>query len=486
MADACTLTIAEAHKKLKAKELSATELTQSCIDRIESTDEKLNAVVHKHFDSALEQAKKVDSEGKFDHPLTGIPFVVKDNFCEKGLPSTASSNILRDKDYLPPFESTSTARMKGAGAISLGKGNTDEFTMGASTETSCFGVTRNPWDTERVAGGSSGGSAAAVGADACIFSLGSDTGGSIRQPAGFCGKVGMRVTYGRTSRYGVMSMASSLDTIGPISKSVEDMALIMNSLAGHDPLDATTGQVDVPDYTKALTGDVKGLTIGLPKEYFIDGMDPEVEAAVRESAKKLEEMGATIKDISLPHTEYAVATYYVIVPSEVSSNMARYDGIRYGHTAQNPDDLVDYYHKVRTEGFGDEVKRRVMIGTYALSAGYYDAFYRQAQKVRTLIVNDFKEAYKEVDVILTPTYPTPAFTVGALEGDPIAMYLQDIFLVAQGLSGMPGITVPCGFCSSNLPIGMHLTGPHWSEELILRVADAFEQATKWNEMRPSL
>ena len=481
-----TLTITQAHAKLKSKEISAEQLVQSCIDRIENVDEKLNAVVHKNFDRALEQAKKIDTAGKFDHPLTGIPFLVKDNFCEKDTPSTGCSNILRDKEYLPPFESTSTKRLKNAGAISLGKTNTDEFTMGASTETSCYGVTRNPWDTTRVAGGSSGGSAASVGSDECIFAVGSDTGGSIRQPAGFCAMVGLRPTYGRTSRFGVMSMAISLDTIGPICKTTEDTAIVMNTLAGHDPLDATTGTIDVPDYSKALTGDVRGLKIGLPKEYFIDGMDPEVEKAVRDSAKKLESMGATIVDISLPHTEYAVATYYVICPSEVSSNMARYDGIRYGHTVSDASDLVDYYHKVRTEGFGDEVKRRIMIGTYALSAGYYDAYYRQAQKVRTLIINDFEEAYKNVDIVLTPTYPTPAFTVGALDGDPIAMYLQDIFLVAQGLSGMPGITVPCGFCSNNLPIGLHLSGPHWSEELLLKVAHAYEQATNWSDKKPTL
>ena len=481
-----TLTITEAHKKLKAKELSAVELTQSCIDRIESVDETLNAVVHKNFDRALEQAKTIDDSGNFEHPLTGIPFLVKDNFCEKDVPSTACSNVLREKEYVPPFESTSTKRLKDCGAISLGKTNTDEFTMGASTETSCFGVTKNPWDTTRVAGGSSGGSAASVAADECVFAVGTDTGGSIRQPAGFCGCTGLRATYGRNSRYGVMSMASSLDTIGPICKSVEDIAVVMNTLAGHDPLDGTTGDCAVPDYAAACTGDVKGLKVGIPKEYFIDGMDPEVERAVRAAAAQLETMGAEIVDISLPHTEYAVATYYVIVPSEISSNMARYDGIRYGRTVSDADDLVDYYHKTRTEGFGDEVKRRIMIGTYALSAGYYDAFYRQAQKVRTLIVQDFIEAYKEVDVILTPTYPTPAFTVGALEGDPIAMYLQDIFLVAQGLTGMPGITVPCGFCSNNLPIGLHLTGPHWSEELILRVAHAYEQSTEWKERKPTL
>lgn len=493
MADLSGLTITEAHAKLKSKEISSQELTRSCIDRIESVDEKINAVVHKNFEAAIERAKEIDAAGKFDHALTGIPFLVKDNFCEQGVPSTACSNILRNKDYVPPFESTSTKRMKDCGAISLGKTNTDEFTMGASTETSCFGVCRNPWGTNCVAGGSSGGSAAAVGADECIFALGTDTGGSIRQPAGFCAQVGLRATYGRNSRYGVMSMASSLDTIGPICKSVEDTALVLQSLAGHDPLDATSGSVAVPDYSAALSGDVSGLKIGLPKEYFIDGMDGEVEAAVRAAAAQLESMGATIVDISLPHTEYAVATYYVIVPSEVSSNMARYDGIRFGHTpeqdrtnASDNSDLVDYYHRARTEGFGDEVKRRIMIGTYALSAGYYDAYYRQAQKVRTLIVQDFQEAYKSVDVILTPTYPTPAFEVGSLEGDPIAMYLQDIFLVAQGLTGMPGVTVPCGFCSNNMPIGLHLTGPHWSEELILRVAHAFEQATEWSSKKPIL
>ena len=486
MADLCTLTISEAHKKLKAKEISAVELTQSCIDRIENVDSVLNAVVFKNFERALEEAKKVDSSGDFSSPLTGIPFLVKDNFCEKGVQSTACSNILREKNYVPTHESTSTRRVKDLGAISLGKANTDEFTCGASTETSCYGVCRNPWDTERVAGGSSGGSAASVGADEAIFSLGSDTGGSIRQPAGFCACTGLRPTYGRTSRYGVMSMASSLDTIGPICKSVEDIAHVMNAIAGKDPLDATTGNVDVPDYTKALTGDVKGMKIGLPKEYFIDGMDPEVEKAVRDSAKKFEELGATVSDISLPHTEYAVATYYVLCPSEVSSNMSRYDGIRYGHTVEKPEDLIDYYHQVRTEGFGDEVKRRIMIGTYALSAGYFDAYYRQAQKVRTLIINDFKEAFEKVDIILTPTYPTPAFVVGALEGDPIAMYLQDIFLVAQGLSGSPGLTVPCGFCSNNLPIGLHLTGPQWGEEVILRAGHAYEQATDWHTRKPSL
>ncbi|PIR53601.1 Asp-tRNA(Asn)/Glu-tRNA(Gln) amidotransferase GatCAB subunit A [Candidatus Peregrinibacteria bacterium CG10_big_fil_rev_8_21_14_0_10_49_10] len=482
-----TLSIAQAHEKLQKKEISCTELTKACIDRAESVDKKLNALVYRNFERALEEAKKIDAEGEFTHLLTGIPFVVKDNFCEKDIPSTGCSNVLRKKDYRPPFESTATARVKAVGAISLGKGNTDEFTMGASTETSCYGVTRNPWDPSRVAGGSSGGCAAAVGADECLFALGSDTGGSIRQPAGFCGCSGLRATYGRVSRYGVMSMASSLDTVGPICKSVEDIAIVLSTIAGKDPLDGTTGDVPVPDYTKALHGDVKGLKIGLPKEYFIDGMDEQVEKAVRDAATQFEKMGAVVTDISLPHTEYAVATYYVIVPSEVSSNMSRYDGIRYGHTTDAATDLIDYYHLARTEGFGDEVKRRIMIGTYALSAGYYDAYYRKAQKVRTLIRKDFDDAFQNVDVILTPTYPTPAFIVGALEGDPIAMYLQDIFLVSQGLSGMPGMTVPCGFTSQNtLPIGLHLTGPQWGEDTILNAAYAYEQAMDWKEQKPNL
>ncbi len=478
------LTIAQAHEKLKKKEIAPRELLQACIDRIEQVDGKLNAVVHKNYERALEAAETIRT---FDHPLAGIPYLAKDVFCEAGVPTTASSNILREKTYVPPFSSTTTLRLEAAGAISLGKVNTDEFTMGASTETSAYGVTRNPWDTERVAGGSSGGSAAAVAADECLFALGTDTGGSIRQPAGFCGIAGIRPTYGRTSRYGVMSMASSLDTIGPLAKTVDDLAIILQTIAGQDPQDATTGNVAVPDYRSALTGNVKGLKIGLPKEYFIDGMDPEVEASVREAARLLESLGAETVSVTLPHTKYAVATYYVITPCEVSSNMARYDGIRFGHTVAQPESLLDYYERVRSQGFGPEVKRRIMIGTYALSAGYYDAYYRQAQRVRSIIKAEFEAAFREADLILSPVSPTPAFRVGAHAGDPLAMYLEDVFLTAQPMAGIPCLSVPCGLSGSGLPIGLQLMGPQWGEEALLRAADAYEKA-RWPEgvQRPGL
>ena len=479
-----TLTIAEAHEQLKSKKISSAELVQACIDRIEKMDGTLNAVVCRNFERALEEAKKIDTKGEFTHPLTGIPYLTKDVFCEKGVPATACSNVLRRKDYVPAFDSTTTKRLKAAGALSLGKTNTDEFTMGASTETSCYGVTRCPWDTKRVAGGSSGGSAAATAADECLFALGTDTGGSIRQPANFCGCTGLRVTYGRTTRYGVMSMASSLDTIGPICKSIEDIAIVLETIAGRDPLDATTSDVPVPNYRQALSGGMKSMKLGMPKEYFIKGMHRDTEAAVRDTTKVFESAGATVEEISLPHTEYAVPTYYIICPSEVSSNMARYDGIRYGHTTGDAKDLIDYYHKVRTEGFGNEVKRRIMIGTYALSAGYYDAYYRQAQKVRTLIKRDFDEAFKRVDAIIAPVSPTPAFTVGAHENDPVAMYLEDVFSVSQAMAGIPALSVPCGFSKEDLPIGLQIMGPQWQEERILKIAHAYEQATERHEGEP--
>ena len=491
-----TLTITQAHKKLKAKEISCVELVQACLDRIDKVDPKLNAVVYNNGKEALKKAKAIDAKGDFSHPLTGIPYLAKDVYCEKGVPTTGCSNILRSekggKTYKPPFDATTIKRLNAAGAISLGKSNTDEFTMGASTETSCYGVTKNPHDVTRVAGGSSGGSAAGVAADECIFAIGTDTGGSIRQPAGFCGCTGMRVTYGRTSRYGVMSMASSLDTIGPLAKNIEDLAIILNTIAGKDSFDGTTSDRPVPDYTKALTGNIKGMKIGLPKEYFIEGLDPEVEKAVRDAVKQLEDLGAIIKEISLPHTKYAVATYYVLCPSEVSSNMARYDGIRYGHSTDKAKSLVEYYETVRSEGFGDEVKRRIMIGTYALSAGYYDAYYRKSQKVRTLIKKDFVEAFKNVDVIAAPVSPTPAFTVGAHTDDPVAMYLEDVFSVAQVLAGTPALSVPCGFsnCQAepgrSLPIGLQLMGPQFGEETILKIADAYEKATEWHTKKPTL
>ncbi|MDD4319191.1 MAG: Asp-tRNA(Asn)/Glu-tRNA(Gln) amidotransferase subunit GatA [Candidatus Peribacteraceae bacterium] len=488
-----SLTIAQAHEKLRKKEVSATELLQACIDRVEKTDGTINAVVHRNFEGALIEAKKIDAAGTFDSPLSGIPYLAKDVFCEAGVPTTACSNMLREKDYIPPFDSTTTKRLKAAGAISFGKANTDEFTMGASTETSCFGVTKNPWDTTRVAGGSSGGSAAAVAADESLFALGTDTGGSIRQPASFCGCTGIKVTYGRTSRFGVMSMASSLDTIGTLAKTVEDAALVLQAIAGKDPLDATTGDAPVPDYRAALSKGVKGLKIGLPKEYFIDGMSEDVEKAVRAAAKTFEKMGATIVDVSLPYSPYAIATYYVLCPSEVSSNMARYDGVRYGHTVPKPESLIDYYERVRSEGFGPEVKRRIMIGTYALSAGYYDAYYRKAQKIRTLIKRDFEQAFGQMDVLLAPVAPTPAFTIGAHTNDPVQMYLEDIFTAPINLSGIPGLAIPCGFSKSvtpsgveELPIGMQLLGPHFREDLLFQVGHAFQEETEWHVQKPSL
>ncbi|NOS68069.1 MAG: Asp-tRNA(Asn)/Glu-tRNA(Gln) amidotransferase subunit GatA [Candidatus Peribacteraceae bacterium] len=486
-----SMTIAEAHDKLAHREVSSTELVQACIDRIEKVDGTLNAVVYRNFDKALDQAKKVDSAGKFDHPLTGIPYLVKDVYCEEGVQTTACSNVLREKNYIPPFDSTTSKRLKAVGAISIGKTNTDEFTMGASTETSCYGVTRNPWDTTRVAGGSSGGSAAGVAAGEGIFALGTDTGGSIRQPAAFCGITGLRVTYGRTSRYGVMSMGSSIDTIGPLCRNVEDLCIVTQAIAGKDPLDATTGDVPVPDYRSELKKGVKGLRVGIPKEYFLEGMNAEVEASVKAATEVFKKLGATVIDISLPHTKYATATYYVICPCAVSSNMARYDGIRYGHTADKPQNLLEYYECVRSTGFGAEVKRRIMIGTYALSAGYVDQYYRQAQKVRTLIKKDFDDAFRTVDVIVSPVSPTPAFTIGAHDANPIDMYLEDIFLTSQVMAGIPALSVPCGFSKAQgsvpaLPLGLQIMGAQWQEATILRAAHAYEQATEWHMKKPVL
>lgn len=479
------LTISQAHAKLRKKEISSEELTRSCIQRIEKVDGTLNAVVHKNFDRAIADAKAADKKGSFDSPLSGIPYLAKDVFCEAGVPTTGCSNMLRAKDYVPPFDSTTTKRLKNAGAISIGKANTDEFTMGASTETSCYGVTKNPWDTTRVAGGSSGGSAAAVAADEAIFALGTDTGGSIRQPAGFCGITGIRPTYGRTSRYGVMSMASSLDTIGPMCKNIEDLAIVLEAISGKDIMDGTTSDKPVEPYSK-LTNNIKGLKIGLPKEYFIEGIRPDCEKAIRDAATQYKSMGAELIDISLPHTKYAVATYYVLCPSEVSSNMARYDGVRFGHGITKPADLVDYYQRARSEGFGTEVKRRIMIGTYTLSAGYFDAYYLKAQKVRTLIRKDFEDAFQKVDVILSPVSPHPAFKVGANSSDPVAMYLEDVFTVAQVMAGIPCLSVPCGFSQEGLPIGLQLMGPQWGERAILNAAYAYEQSTDWHTKKPAL
>lgn len=481
-----TLTIAEANEKLRAKEISAVELAKACMERIEAVDKTLNAVVYRNFEKALAEASAVDQKGVFEHPLTGIPYLAKDVYCEEGVPTTACSNVLRDKVYTPPFDSTTTKRLKAAGALSIAKTNTDEFTMGASTETSCYGPTKCPWDTTRVAGGSSGGSAAGVSAGEGFFGLATDTGGSIRQPAGFCGVCGIRPTYGRTSRFGVMSMASSLDTIGPIARTVEDMAIVLQAIAGKDTLDATTSDRPVPDYRATLGKDIKGLRVGIPREYFIEGLSTEVEGAVRAAAKQFEALGATVKNISLPHTKYALAAYYVLCPCEVSSNMARYDGLRFGHTVKGAESLIDYYEQTRSTGLGAEVKRRIMIGTYALSAGYFDAYYRQAQKVRTLICGDFEEAFKEVDIILSPVSPTPAFTVGAHDNDPVGMYLEDAFMDGPVMAGIPALSVPCGFSSGGLPIGLQIMGAQWREDLIMQAAHAYERSAEWYKQAPTI
>lgn len=486
-----SLTIHEAANGLRAKKFSSTELTRACLQQIKTHGKNLNAYTSVTEDAALEAAKMADekfarNEGK--NILCGIPVALKDVFCTAGVRTTACSNIL--KDFVPPYDATAVKKLKSAGMVLLGKTNTDEFTCGASTETSCFGTSHNPWDTARTTGGSSGGSAAATASDECIYSLGTDTGGSIRQPAAYCGVTGLKVTYGRISRFGVISMASSLDTIGPIVKDVTDAAIVLNQLAGQDMYDSTTPNVPVPDYTKSLDAkDLKGLTIGLPKEYFIPGTDKEVEKSVRGAIAELQKLGAKIKEISLPHTKYGLAVYYILCPSEVSANMARYDGIRYGPgPAKNPEDLYQYYLQARGEGFGDEMKRRIMIGTYALSSGYYDAYYLKAQKVRTLVKQDFEKAFDPegigVDVIVTPTTPSTAFIIGENSADPVKRYLGDVFTVSVNIAGVPALALPCGISSNNLPIGMQIIGPQFGEEVLLKVGAAFQRATDWHKRKP--
>lgn len=486
-----TLTIAEASRRLHEGSVTAVDVTRSCIDRIEAVDSQLNAVIHKSFERALDAAKKIDSADKKTlGPLAGIPYLTKDVFCEEGVPSTVASNVLREgkngKAYLPPFDSTTTRKLKEAGAISLGHANTDEFVMGSSTESSCYGPSKNPWDTSRVPGGSSGGSAAGVAADEAIFATGTDTGGSIRQPAALTGTTGLKVTYGRVSRYGVIAMTSSLDTIGPICKTAEDCAMVLEAIAGNDPLDATTPDVAVPSYTKLLEGSMKGMRIGIPTEYFAAGLHHDVETSVRTAIEVYKGMGATIVDVSLPHTRYGVATYYVLCPCEVSSNLARYDGIRYGASDKDADSLVDYYERVRSGGFGAEVKRRIMIGTHALSAGYYDAYYRQAQKIRTLVKEDFTEAFTKADLLLTPTTPNPAFAIGSKTNDPVTMYMEDVCTIPASLAGVPALSLPCGFTKDGLPIGMQLIGPAFEEARVLMAGHQYQKGTDWHTKRAPL
>jgi aspartyl-tRNA(Asn)/glutamyl-tRNA(Gln) amidotransferase subunit A len=479
----CKLDISEAKRLLDRKEIKVKELLDSVYQRISAVEDKIKAFVTLSKDMAYEMAdalqKEIDS-GKY-LPLSGIPIAIKDNMCIRGIKTTCSSKIL--ENFVPPYESTVTSRLADNGYVLVGKTNLDEFAMGSSTENSGFFTTRNPWDLERIPGGSSGGSAAAVAADECIAALGSDTGGSIRQPASLCGVVGLKPTYGRVSRYGLVAFASSLDQIGTITKNVRDSAILMNIISGNDPLDSTSAPLPVPDFTKNLGQEIKGLKIGIPREYFIEGMDKEVEQSVRDAIKKLESLGAIPVEISLPHTEYAVATYYVLATSEASSNLARYDGVKYGFRAESKD-LMDMYMNTRARGFGSEVKRRIMLGTFTLSSGYYDAYYKKGQQVRTLIKHDFDEAFKTVDVIVTPTSPTAAFKIGEKADDPLQMYLSDIFTISVNLAGVPGISIPCGFTSDNLPIGLQLIGRHFDEETILKVAYAYEQSTDWHKRKP--
>ncbi|HEX9019916.1 MAG TPA: Asp-tRNA(Asn)/Glu-tRNA(Gln) amidotransferase subunit GatA [Nitrospirota bacterium] len=480
-------TIHELHDMLKKGETTAQAVTESVLGRIKAVDPKVKAYITVTEDAARRQAEEADRRikaGDVSSPLIGIPIAVKDNMCTDGVKTTCASKILGN--FIPPYDATVVGRLKQAGAVLCGKPNMDEFAMGSSTENSGFFITKNPWDLERIPGGSSGGSAAATAAGECIGSLGSDTGGSIRQPAACCGVVGLKPTYGRVSRYGLVAFASSLDQIGPITKDVTDTAILMNVIAGSDPRDSTSANIPVPDFLRALKKDVKGMKIGMPKEYFIKGMDPEVEKTVKDAVKTLEGLGAKVREVSLPNTDYAVATYYILATSEASSNLARYDGVKYGYRTPAPKDLMDMYTKTRHEGFGPEVKRRIMLGTYALSAGYYEAYYKKGQQVRTLIKKDFDDAFKLVDVIATPTSPTAAFRIGEKTTDPLQMYLSDIFTISVNLAGIPGMSVPCGFTKNGLPIGLQLLGRHFDEESIIHAAFVYEQATEWHKRKPKI
>jgi len=481
------LTIHELREMLRKGETTSEAITDSVLGRIRTIEEKVKAYITVTDDVARSQARAADKRikaGDTSSPLLGIPIAVKDNMCTEGIKTTCASKILGN--FSPPYDATVVSKLKQAGYVLCGKPNLDEFAMGSSTENSGLFITKNPWDLERIPGGSSGGSAAAVAAGECIGSLGSDTGGSIRQPASCCGVVGLKPTYGRVSRFGLVAFASSLDQIGPITKDVSDAALLMNVISGHDVKDSTSAKIAVPDFTNALKKDVKGMKIGLPKEYFIQGMDIDVEKAIKDAVKTLEGLGAKIIEVSLPHTDYAVATYYILATSEASSNLARYDGVKYGFRAEGAKDLLDMYMKSRSQGFGPEVKRRIMLGTYALSAGYYDAYYKKGQQVRTLIKQDFDEAFKSVDVIATPTAPTAAFKIGEKSADPLKMYLSDIFTISVNLAGIPGLSIPCGFTKTNLPIGLQLLGRHFDEVSILHAAYAYEQETAWHLKRPNL
>jgi aspartyl-tRNA(Asn)/glutamyl-tRNA(Gln) amidotransferase subunit A len=469
---------------LQSKACKPSELVEESLRHIERTDKQVQAFLSLDPERAMEQANELDArvDAAGNGALFGIPMALKDNICTKGIRTTCGSQIL--KEYIPPYNATVVDKLNQAQAILLGKLNMDEFAMGSSTENSSFFPTRNPWNLEYVPGGSSGGSAAAVAAGQVPFALGSDTGGSIRQPAAYCGVVGLKPTYGRVSRFGLVAYASSLDQIGPVTRTVEDAALVLSAIAGHDPYDSTSADLPAPDYRAALTGEIKGLKVAMAKEYFAEGIDPAVADTVREAIRVLESLGAVVEEVSLPHTRYAVAAYYLLAPAEASSNLARYDGVRYGMRV-DAETLIDMYKQTRSQGFGTEVKRRIMLGTYALSSGYYDAYYLRAQKTRTLIKQDFDRVFETYDVIVSPTAPTTAFAIGEKINDPLTMYLNDICTIPVNLAGIPAISVPCGFVNG-LPVGLQIIGKAFAESTILRVAHAYEQHTEHHTMRPSL
>ena len=469
----------ELHEMLVGKEISSKELTEAVLVRMDETEDRIHAYITETRDIALRQAAAADeriARGEQISYFEGIPGVIKDNICTKGVKTTCASKML--ENFVPPYDATVMKRLETVRPVILGKANMDEFAMGGSTENSAFYPTRNPWNVECVPGGSSGGSAAAVAAGSAIWALGSDTGGSIRQPASFCGVVGMKPTYGRVSRYGLVAFASSLDQIGPVTRDVTDCAHLLQAIAGHDEQDSTSSASEVPDFTKSLVQDVKGLKIGIPKEFFVKGMDAEVEQAVRQAIDKLQALGAEIQEISLPHTEYAISVYYLIAPAEAATNLERYDGVSYGARVDGAD-VVEMMTRTRSEKFGEEVKRRILIGNYALSAGYYDAYYLKALKVRRLIKEDYDKAFEKVDVIVTPTAPTPAYRIGAMTNDPLKMYLQDIYTVPLNLAGLPGISVPCGYSREKLPIGLQIIGKPLDEATVLRTAYTYEQSQEF-------
>ncbi|TDL48748.1 Asp-tRNA(Asn)/Glu-tRNA(Gln) amidotransferase subunit GatA [Paenibacillus dendritiformis] len=480
------MTISQARQALADRKVSAAELAEASFARIAQTDGRVHAFLTLNEEGAKAQAKRIDERraaGETLHPLAGIPAGLKDNIVSEGMRTTCASRFL--ENYEPVYDGTVARKLKEADVVTVGKLNMDEFAMGGSNENSAYQVTRNPWDLERVPGGSSGGSAAAVAAGQVSFALGSDTGGSIRQPASYCGIVGLKPTYGLVSRFGLVAFASSLDQIGPLTNNVEDAAHVLQAIAGYDPMDSTSARVDIPDYAAALSGEVRGLRIGVPSEYIGQGVDPKVKEAVLAALKVYEQLGATWEEVSMPHTDYAVATYYLLASSEASSNLARFDGVRYGVRAEQPGNLLELYLQSRSQGFGPEVKRRIMLGTYALSSGYYDAYYLKAQKVRTLIQRDFEQAFQKYDILLGPTAPTTAFRLGEQIDDPLQMYLNDILTIPVSLAGVPAISIPCGL-ADGMPVGLQLIGRAFDEATVLRAAHAFEQNTDHHKLRPQL